>query len=180
MAEDEDYELLPHNEIRRLKDEISKLKGGSYAETDKGLRRAVSDLAEKISSMNEILESASQDLKEEDKEAEIIKDKIDPIMEKMTELVDQNEKIARGLVAINDIVDEKMTQLSGMLELFRAMSADIKDIKLDLKQLKMRKPEEPGMAPRPAFGMPPGPTVPPPPSAGPVRMESKARKGLFG
>ena len=48
MAEDEHYELLPHREIQRLKEEISKLKGGSpIVESDKGLKRAINELGVK-------------------------------------------------------------------------------------------------------------------------------------
>jgi len=178
MAE-EDYELLPHREIQRLKEEISKLKGGEAVGTDKDLRRAVMNLSEKIDSMNEILEAASVDLREEDKEAEIIKDKIDPIMEKMAELADQNQKIAKGLVAIHDLVDEKLEELSTVVGELRAMAADIRDMKTGIRRI--RAPEMPRPAPITPPGL--GLGVPPPPAPeGPKRMELKPpkKRGLFG
>jgi len=180
MAE-EDYELLPHREIQRLKEEISKLKGGEAIGTDKDLKKAVSDLSEKIDSMNEILEEASKDLREEDKEAEIIKDKIDPIMNKMVELGEQNQKIAKGLIAINDVVNEKLEELTRLVEELRTMATDIKEMKMDIRKLSGRAAgpvmPEPTITPGP-------PTVPPPPAPGegPQRMEIKPpkKRGLFG
>jgi chromosome segregation ATPase len=183
MAEDEDYELLPHREIQRLKEEISKLKGGESVDTDKELKRAVTRLAEKIESMNDILEAASQDLREEDKEAEIIKEKIDPIMEKMESLDEQNQKIARGLVAINDIVTQKLEEISGLVEEMRTMATDVKDLKMELRRrpspMSMPRPS----APRPPEpSLPPGPTVPPPPEGGPQKLDLRPpkKRGLFG
>jgi len=188
MADEDDYELLPHREIQRLKEEISKLKGGQPVESDKELKRAVVGLSEKIESMNEILEAASQDLREEDKEAEIIKDKIDPIMNKMAEIAEQNEKIAKGLVAINDIVGEKLEEITRLVEGLRTIATDFKEMKMEFRKLSSRPASSMQMSrPQPAMQpMPQGSTVPPPPTQptgeGPQRMDIRPpkKRGLFG
>jgi uncharacterized phage infection (PIP) family protein YhgE len=181
MADEDDYELMPHREVQRLKEELSKIKGGESVGLDNEMRRAIIDLSEKIGTMNTVLEAASSDLREEDKEAEIIKNKIDPIMQKMTELAEQNEKIARGLVAIHDLVDEKLQQLSVVVNDLSGMASDIQEMKSQVARLKSQSAELPRPSPMQPQ-LPPGLNlgVPPPPLDGPQRMDMRPpRRSLF-
>jgi septation ring formation regulator EzrA len=172
MEEGDDFELMPREQIKKLKEELSRLRAATPGANEE-LLDGVKQLSAKLDSMTKVFESAEQDLMEEDKTAEIIKDKIDPILLKVTEIEDQNKKIAKGLVAINDILEEKLAELSEIVE--------------DLKNIKPSAPE-PRQEPREfqRTGIPQelsiGGTVPPPPErqpGEPVKLPFR-KKLLFG
>ena len=124
MAEDDDYEIISQREVKRLKNEINLLKGSGHIEGQR-LQETIEDLTSKLNSMIDVFEAASEDMREEDKEAELISHKIDPIFEKLSELAEQNKKIADGLIAINSIVDEKLTQFTDMAESLNRQQNDL-------------------------------------------------------
>ena len=96
---DDDYEIISHNEVERLKKGLDTAKSsGSY-----DLKKSIEHLTEKLDNMIDVFEAASDDLREEDQESELVTQKIDPIIEKLKEIDEQNKKLADGIVAINAI-----------------------------------------------------------------------------
>ncbi|MBW3016782.1 hypothetical protein KY316_00275 [Candidatus Woesearchaeota archaeon] len=168
MDNEDDYEILPREQIKKLKDEISRLKSGK-AMGDGELLYAIKELSVKLESMSGIFEAAEIDLREEDKTAEIVKDKIDPILERVNLIAEQNQKIAKGLVAINDILEEKLKELVDLTE--------------DIKAMRMEAPA-PQAAPAapsipPELGIGSGSVPPPPVGEGPTKLPFRKKK-LFG
>ncbi|MBD3259761.1 hypothetical protein GF371_03985 [Candidatus Woesearchaeota archaeon] len=125
MAEDE-YEILSRHELKRLRDEIKALKEGGKADTG-DLHKAIEDLNEKLQQMMEVFEAASEDLREEDTESELVNTKIDPILDRITGIEEQNKKIAEGLVAINDIVEEKLGEITETANALKDMQEELKE-----------------------------------------------------
>jgi uncharacterized phage infection (PIP) family protein YhgE len=125
MAEDE-YEILSRNEISRLRDEIKALKSGREPDT-KGLQRAIKDLNAKVDQMIEVFEAATEDLRDEDKESELVDEKIDPIIARISGIEEQNKKIAEGLVTINDIIEEKLAEISETAKSLQNMQEDLRE-----------------------------------------------------
>ena len=102
MADDDsDYELMPKAEIERIKREISALKKNPYAESEKGkdFSQSIDRLNSSINKLIAILEDAQQDIIDEYQEAKPI--------EKLNQILDQNETIAKALVSINDSLGKK-------------------------------------------------------------------------
>ena len=99
----DDYEIISQREIRKLREQLKGIDSGKAVDVNT-LHRTVSELDEKLGSLLDIFSAAVDDMREEDKESEIIKDKINPIIEKLDQIDDQNKKLAQGMVAVNDLL----------------------------------------------------------------------------
>ncbi len=77
------------------------------------LQASIDKLNESITSLIGLFKEAADSLKMEEKEADIVANKIDPIMEKLDMVIEQNKKIARGIVAVADMMEERLPKLRG-------------------------------------------------------------------
>ena len=59
---EEDYDMVPHHEILKLKKEVEDLKSGTGSE----IRKAMQDLTASVIRMNEILKEATEGMKKEE------------------------------------------------------------------------------------------------------------------
>jgi hypothetical protein len=96
MMADDDYELLPHTEIEKLRREVASVKKNPFGESEKGrnMYEAIERLDGSISRLIRILEDAQKDIIDEYQDAKPV--------EKLGQILDQNETIARALISIND------------------------------------------------------------------------------
>lgn len=95
---DEDYELLPHEELERLRKEVEHLKKNPYSssKTNKNLLDTMQDLNTSIKKLIKIFEGAQD---------EIIKEYSDASPTKiLKEISEQNKKIAEGIVTVAKMV----------------------------------------------------------------------------
>ncbi|MBW3014106.1 hypothetical protein KY335_02585 [Candidatus Woesearchaeota archaeon] len=179
MAKEEGYQIVSQRDVRKLKQELKAMKEGKGGDVSE-LQDRLEDLTERIDAMIEIFESAAAELREEDKEAEIISKKIDPIFARLDSMDEQNRKIAQGLVAINEIVEEKLSQITDTAQVlaraqeeFRAklnlISDKIEGISSGTESMmNIPPPVMPGpIAPATGAPLPPPPG---PPSSGPSRF----------
>lgn len=113
MAEDEDipqtedyaeYEILPHKEIKDLKDELAKLKEYEVTPTRK-LQISILDLNNKLDKLITIFEEAMHGIRVEEGGLKF-EEKMRPVLERMNKILEQNKDIADGMVAIADMVKE--------------------------------------------------------------------------
>lgn len=121
------------------------------------LQASIDNLNQSINSLIGLFKEAAGSLKAEEMEANLISKKIDPIFQKLDEISEQNKKIARGIVAIADMIEEKMGSR-------RAMPSNERPAPM------MQGPPSmgPSMMAPPPMGMrptslPPRPPVPPAP-----------------
>ena len=64
MANEEEYEILPHKEILDIKRELQKMKAGGSSDISKsGLDKSVNNLSSSIESMMDLFKNASEDIK---------------------------------------------------------------------------------------------------------------------
>ncbi|MBW3012976.1 hypothetical protein KY325_00375 [Candidatus Woesearchaeota archaeon] len=185
MAEDE-YEILSRHELKRLRDEVKALKDGGKADTS-DLLKAIEELNEKLQQMIEIFDSASQDLREEDTESELVETKIDPILQRISGIEEQNQKIAEGLVAINDIVEEKLAELTETANSLKDTQEELKEKMSEMheshEEHHERFPASPRMGPPPMMQPPTERYTPPtterftpPPLPGSEQMPEHKKK----
>jgi uncharacterized phage infection (PIP) family protein YhgE len=99
---DEDYDMVPHNEIIRLKKEMEALKSGSG-----NIQKPMEELSNNLNKMISIFNTAVDELKLEKQEEEFTAKKLDPINEKLDNIIEQNKQIAEAIVAVVDMVKEK-------------------------------------------------------------------------
>jgi hypothetical protein len=92
----DDYELMPSHELDDLRREVSSLKKNSMSEGDKArvLIESMDRLTISINRLITILDDAQKDIIEEYQQSKPA--------EKLNEILEQNESIARALLAIHD------------------------------------------------------------------------------
>lgn len=108
--EQEDYELVPYKQISDLKDELKRLKDVPIPSTKK-LQVTMDDLAAKVDRLTAIFEEAGHEIKTEEGGL-TFQEKMKPLLEKMNKILEQNSEIAKGIVAVADLVNE----LKGRME----------------------------------------------------------------
>jgi len=97
----EEYELVSRNELERLQHEVDKIKKNPFGDTtsSKDLLGALDKLNKNVSTLVRIFETAND---------EIVRDYKDKAnTEKINRVLEQNEKLARGIVAIADLLKEQ-------------------------------------------------------------------------
>jgi chromosome segregation ATPase len=164
--ENEEYTLLSSKEVSELKQDIDYLKknplGGS--KEGKTLLESIEKLNENIGQLIDIFKEASETMKAEERESEVIAKRIEPIEKKLEELSDQNQKIAKGILAVADMVSAKEEEK--VPQSIPRPVAPMMPRPMQMPPPQMQRPMSPP-------GMPQPMTLPPPP-----RKEEK--KGLFG
>jgi hypothetical protein len=105
MPED-DFSIVPEEDIKKLKSEVAAIKQNPLASSPGGqdLLSSVNNLNTTLSNMVNLFQNASESMKKEDQELDVFSKQIKPLMEKIDSIIDQNEKIAKGIVALADIV----------------------------------------------------------------------------
>lgn len=141
MADEDEYEILPHKEIEDLKNELDALKKGPTPES----RNQMQKLNDSINSLLGLFKEASSQMNLEEEEANLVSQKLIPLEEKMDQILDQNQKIAEGIVALADLVKD--------------MRDRMKNDQKQMPRFRTGMPQDNSpIPPRPDFGqMPPRP-----------------------
>lgn len=106
MAE-EDNGFVSYKDISELKKELETIQDRKDV-SPKELYEAVHRLANTVSGMLEVFGAAAEQMKLEDKGYEAEAKKHETIISKLDKLIDQNKTIAEGMVAIVELVKERL------------------------------------------------------------------------
>ena len=161
MAEED----LAYKDISELKKELEGMKGRKDISA-KELYDAVHGLSQTISDMLEVFGAAAEQMRLEEKGYEAEAKKHEVIMSKLDKVIDQNKTIAEGMVAIVEMVKEKIVApAKEREEAFRprAEPMGLSEPKPFMRPQWQPKPEQ--MMPRQAMQQPM-----PPPSFSPQSM----------
>ncbi len=136
---EEEYEITPHKEIEKLRHELEEIKKHSVVSDSRDeLHRSIKELTIAIRSLTNLFHVAAKEITQgEEKEREVEK-RFDPLIHKMNMLIDQNKKIAAGIVSVADMIREKL-----------------EDKKPEFSEAPAPEPSQP--APPPSFPEMPGP-----------------------
>jgi hypothetical protein len=96
----DEYEIMPHKEILEIKKELEKMRASPKGSLDGSLNR----LSDSIDSLMGLFKNASEDIKMEQHDDKLLLEKIEPLFAKLEMVIEQNEKIAKGIVAIADMI----------------------------------------------------------------------------
>ena len=155
----DDYEFIPHNDIIKLKKEIDEVKKNPFGDSrqNKTLLDAMDDLTKAINSLVDLFKVASEELKLEEHDSVLINEKISPLLRKINDLEQQNEKIAKGIVALADMMNDRK------------------------QRPPMMRPQQRPQAPMPPPGFTgmPGPELKPLPTVQPMSPPPQQKKPLF-
>lgn len=175
MAEDEEYEVLPHQILEDLKEEVEALK--------KKLSQPDTKTQELILEM-ESLKDALRDLQDvfhkalELSKGEDVTQTVSSLKEKIEAVVHQNETIAKALLSISDKLEEGVARKVSAMPSPSAAPASSYPVGMGLPQLPgqrtaPRPMSMPSMFPSAAPAPMPVSDFPPPP------VPPMKRKGLF-
>lgn len=87
-------------ESEKLRNQINNLKNESYGQSNN------ESLAKSINTLIGLFAEASEDMKMDTHDAVLVTQKLDKIIERLDKVEIQNEKIAKGIVALADMVEE--------------------------------------------------------------------------
>jgi len=185
---DKDYAIVPEKEFFQMKSDVDKIKKNpfqAYATDD--FVEAVNNLVKAVNSLTELFRTAAEEMKLEERETETIGRKMDPLFGKIDILVDQNQKIARGIVAVADMLER--TGKTSWREEQQPAPMNPQPMQMQPRPPMMQGPSGPMSPQRMPSMAPPGmqkPTYPmgpmPAPQAGgmPMPPPPLKKKGLFG
>ena len=207
MAKGEEYEIMPHRTIKKIKKEIESLKKKSKSAEQVAspeFKKSMDNLTRSMNSLMELFKEAAEDMKIEDRTQENIDEKLGPLVEKVSQIEDENKRIAEGIVVVADMVKElKQKMESKPIPRPMMLSRGLPELKKPpIKPPMTGRPLPPRMPPRKEAMPPPGPLpprmppgslpprppsftdvpigMPPPPPPPGMEGEKPKKKGLFG
>ncbi|MFH1850194.1 MAG: hypothetical protein ABH879_08520 [archaeon] len=106
----DEYELTPHKQLEQLKKEVEELRKNPFGKNSGShdMLSAVEKLTRSIDQMNGIFKGAVHELKEGSREEKA--EKRDPLSKKLDKLIDQNKKIAEGIISVAKMLSEGKIQ----------------------------------------------------------------------
>ena len=108
MAEEEPYEIMPYKDITELRKQVQELKSKGSDAGSKQLLDSISKLTEQMTSMMGLFKTAAEEMHLEEKDEHFVAKKIEPLIDKLDEIIEQNKTIAEGMVAVADMIKESM------------------------------------------------------------------------
>jgi len=104
QSRDDDYELMPSSELDYLRKEVEKLKRNPLGDTQASitLLDSINKLNTTVSKLNTIFEGANDDMVKAFNET--------AIQDQMIKLLEQQEKLAKGIVAVAELVKDLQEQ----------------------------------------------------------------------
>ena len=100
-------EFTPYKDISELKRELEGMKGKKDIPAN-DIHNAVQKLAQTMTDMLEVFGAAAEQMKLEEQEYEANTKKHEMVISKLDKLIDQNKTIAEGMVAIVEMIKEKI------------------------------------------------------------------------
>ncbi len=98
---DDEYELMPHREIEKLKKEINELHSGpGRTRKNSGLEKSMDQLNDTINSLLEIFKETNMEMRAGDNEINSRLSKLESLNEKLDSVIEQNEKIAEAILTV--------------------------------------------------------------------------------
>ncbi|MBI4739262.1 hypothetical protein HY772_06950 [Candidatus Woesearchaeota archaeon] len=113
MENDDEYAIVSKKEFLALKKELDRIKKNPLEGSPVGenLQDSIDNLNTSVNSMLEVFKQAAQEMGVEEHDTQLVSKQIGPLQEKVDTLIEQNQKIAKGIVAIADMVREKLEEI---------------------------------------------------------------------
>ena len=181
MAEEEPYEIMPYKEIVELRKQIQDLKSKGSDTGSKQLIDSMSKLTEQMNSMVGLFKTAAEEMRLEEKDDHFVAKKIEPLVDKLNEIVEQNKIIAEGMVAVADMIKEYMERKNERPRSFLRPEPGFKPFEPPEPEFPKFDEPIPRKEPMPRHTPPrPMPSMQMPSMPEPFPFEEqKKRKGLF-
>ncbi len=103
---DENLTITPYTDFSVAKRKVEKLSEGDVKAPQ--LIDSMNQLTQSMQGMLELFRTAAEEMKLEEKEEHALSAQLTPILSKLDEIIDQNRVIADGMVALADLIKERM------------------------------------------------------------------------
>ena len=162
----EDYEIIPLKEVKKLKDEIERLKKEKTGSPAFAISNTLERLASSLEKLFQLFEVAATEIEKDKIEEKSFEEKVQPVIDKMQVLEDQNHDIAEGILALADIIKKQPHPRS--------------QVNPPMPEPRIPAGPEPVFKDFPSSSLPPAPgNLPPPPGEMPPPPPMKEKKGFF-
>ncbi|MBL7056159.1 hypothetical protein ISS07_04560, partial [Candidatus Woesearchaeota archaeon] len=184
---DDDYEIMPHRQVADLKKQLEEIKSKQESSSSNELVGSMSSLTKSMDSMLKLFTEAAEELKVESKGEHEIAQNLNPLNDKLDEIIEQNKTIAEGMIAIHDTVKEFVSKSEHIQQKPQPVKSQFQapDFHGSMPSLGASSQLPPGFShppSQPNFGNAPIPDVPPAPrpmpNKGPVAMPSMSLDDL--
>jgi TolA-binding protein len=169
MVPAEDWEIIPHKILADLRDEVEALKQKLSKPQEEELMGSISDLKKSISELHSLFSTALQQMSHES-ESEHESKAVQDIIKQLSEVKQENQQIAKAMVAIADMVEELPRKIDVARSRNIAPKPTMRPLAMPPINREPKMSKAPPMTPSPPPPFPSGPDMPPPPHS----------KGLFG
>ncbi len=158
MANEEEYEIMPHSKLDKLKEDVEELKKGPSKE----MHESMNDLKGSIDKMIDLFRVAAEEMKTERIQEEGVEKRLGPVLQKLDKIAQQQNQLANGMVAIADMIKEHFPRIEHDIERIQRMSPEM--LKKKFTPMPPVQPMRPRPVPMPppAFEPKPLPPLEPP------------------
>jgi hypothetical protein len=160
---DDTSDVQPYYEVSELKRQMKKLQERDSVNPDQ-LLTSMNNVTKGIDSMLQLFKIAVDEMKLEEQEEKTFNTQIQPIVEKLDEIIEQNKIIAEGMVAISDLIKERLPDKKAepIIEEQKFPKMSPQRMPPMQQQSMPRMPPQGQMGfPPPPGGMPQMPNIPP-------------------
>ena len=98
---EEEYELMPHRAVARIKRELELLKKNAGKQPSVKMKQSMDKLNDNINSLRNLFQEAAKAMPEEGPD-----DSMKPLFDRMDKLEEENRQIAQGILVVADLVKE--------------------------------------------------------------------------
>lgn len=104
----DDYEIVPEKDFNSVKQDVEKIKSDPIGSSEQGkdLKDSIDKLNGSVNNLFNLFRTTADDLKAEEHDEKLVSERIGPLFEKVDKLTEENEKIAKGIVALAEMIEE--------------------------------------------------------------------------
>lgn len=107
----DDYEIIPLEEIKKLKEHIKQLEQEKAESPAHNIAITLSRLSITLEKLFQIFDVAAAEIKHDDIHEKNFEEKIEPIVRRLKEIERQNHDIAEGMLALVDLVKKQESEV---------------------------------------------------------------------
>ncbi|MDO8642710.1 MAG: hypothetical protein Q7R76_03940 [Candidatus Woesearchaeota archaeon] len=111
--QEEDYDIVPHKRLIELEQKVDQIKQNPFASVPSGkeLVESMRALNRNLTDLTGLFKTAADDIQTEQHDVTVVQQQMGPVAEKLDMLLEQNKKIARGIIAIADMLKDQGAKL---------------------------------------------------------------------
>jgi hypothetical protein len=127
MATDDEFELMSHKDVEKLKKELSALRKSGTSRESQVVLDSMDKLNENIVGLTDVFREATMELKISDNEAFNPK-LMHELSEKIDSLLEQNEKMAEAILTVAEVSNDLKDRLDELLKETEEMNQPIEGV----------------------------------------------------